>query len=211
MSELIKEAVNLTEYCKSFESIDKLIDSQEGYESYVKLCSLLCFGSIVKEYMIICEKNSSKYYSGKNGLKILLNLLNEKTFIQDLIDLDSKYVRLIVFNINWFSKLADENKHIWEELNASEILTNYIKSYEFAQINALMALSNVANDKDLENISEFDMAIKILADFSIQCAFKSNLTSQEEFKYGDDVYKFEMKNKVVEKIRFLGVVSFEAR
>ncbi|RNA35760.1 hypothetical protein BpHYR1_004499 [Brachionus plicatilis] len=103
----------------------------------------------------------------KNGLKTHLNLIKVLNEERELFN--KRYFGVVILNVNWLSKLADEHKNIWTDLKAIDILTNYMKNFEFYKIYLIMILSNIADDKDLESLPEFDLAIEIFTKMSIEC------------------------------------------
>ncbi|CAF0878261.1 unnamed protein product [Brachionus calyciflorus] len=138
----------------------------------------------------------------QDGLGSLLNILNQQNFIQDLHDFNPNILMSLIFDINWLSRSADIYKNTWYDLKAVDIISNYIKKYDHVKLFALMALSNIASDKDIENISEFDMAIDLLTEMTIKCANDCDRMTTQEYldELDNTIYYYEIKSFLDQKI-----------
>ncbi|CAF0773311.1 unnamed protein product, partial [Brachionus calyciflorus] len=234
MEPTMENAELMTNSSRSFDNVDSLIKSEDGYVYLGKLEFLIKLIDI-KEYLKFCEANSHLNYfcqvlndltskinsletpnskevnqklfkplfsiliiinyllpesanlrsilTEKNGLRSLLYILSQVDSIQDDNESKSKFISFLISDINWVSRSADIYKNVWFDLKAVDIIYNYLKTYD-NKYPALMALSNIASDKQIESISEFDMAIDIFTKMAIKCA--NNPDYLVDLEYLDD-------------------------
>ena len=133
----------------------------------------------------IYQTNSINFcidFSSNDGLKSLLNILNDETFLEknklarvSFFGYDLDIIDYIVLNISALSKACDENKKTWIELDTINVLLKVIKLKDSSRNSAYNAIINIADDKQLEDLPEMSsvkMSIivyleKVVSDFEL--------------------------------------------
>lgn len=112
-------------------------------------------------------------FTASNGLKACLRFLNpndgilEKTLDATLKDFsltNLNIVKYVLLDINAMSRNYEENATKWNELDALNILLNVAKMKSDAQFDAYVAISNIANDKQIESLNEVYTIVDLLVD-----------------------------------------------
>ena len=96
-----------------------------------------------------------------NGLKAYLNFLNDSEFVnknlETSIGLWNKHISLIeylIMNVSSISKFCEENKQLWVDLDAINILFDIIKSKPSGKFDAYTAIINLVDDNQIEHFEE---------------------------------------------------------
>lgn len=129
----------------------------------------------------------------KNRLKNFISLLGNQNFLMNGSVYDFQLMKSIVFDINWMSKSADVNKSDWKKLNAIPTLVNTLKVAESLKVYIYMAIANIADDNEIEEITEIHQSIDTFVGLANQAAddIKNGceMITRQQFTDDDDNHK----------------------
>lgn len=114
----------------------------------------------------------------RNGLRAHLKFIKNDELIQRLTNVNivdfslTEYNLLdyVVLNINALSKYSSNNLQLWVETNTLNILMNLAKLQASTEFDAFLAVSNIANDKQIESLTEIHAVVTKLCHFLKMCA-----------------------------------------
>jgi hypothetical protein len=106
------------------------------------------------------------------ALKAYLDLLNDDAFLRTNLNIDlsmwgsgkNNLVDYLTLNIGLFSRLNEEVKQKWIRLNAVPILIKLAKTKESTTYSAYTAITNVADDTQIEQLEEVQIFCKMNVD-----------------------------------------------
>jgi hypothetical protein len=124
-----------------------------------------------QDLLNVCVSSSIKFrfdFFNSGGAKSLFGLLINKEFVESFHHQGS--FDTIIMNINWLSKDADQFKNEWLELNAVDILLPISRDYPICKLPGYMALANIANDQQIENMIDMPIVIAELVKYTKKAA-----------------------------------------
>ena len=125
----------------------------------------------------------------KSRLQWIIGVIRNENFLSNAFKYDLNLVRSTIFDINWISKLADMNKSDWRSLNAIPALLNLLKrAAERYKLYIYMACANIADDKEIEEITEIQSSIETFVSFVNQTAndLKHGCVERMPLQFKDD-------------------------
>lgn len=89
------------------------------------------------------------------------------------------------------SKIADNNKKDWEEMNATTILMKFVeltKNYSNVRLTAYMTIANIVNDKEIETLNETHTVMNEIIKIIGMCAdlIESNDLRRAKIDFNDE-------------------------
>ena len=128
--------------------------------------------------------NFSTQFSSSEGLDAHFAFISDEDFtakhIDTMIWMWQRKISLIeyfVMNISSLSKLCDETKIKWVKFNSVDALLNIKKKKTSCELDACIAITNIVDDKQIENIIELNSVIDLL--------IKQITQASDEFESGD--------------------------
>ena len=122
----------------------------------------------------------STQYLSSEGLDAHFAFISDEDFttmhINTMID-NFSLIEYFVLNICSLSKLCDETKTKWVNLNSVDALLNIKKKKTSCELDACIAITNIVDDKQIENIIELNSVIDLL--------IKQITQASDEFESGD--------------------------
>ena len=106
----------------------------------------------------------------KSRLKHFIGLLRNENFLVNGFAYDFQLMKSVVFDINWMSKSADVNKIDWKQLNSIQTLLSALKVTDKLKIYTYMAIANIADDNEIEEITEIQSSLDTFIGLTNQAA-----------------------------------------
>ena len=134
---------------------------------------LLALGSALYSLNIIIMSlvSFSLALVSSGGLKALMNLIKDEPFVKKNTETtiplwgDRKnLVKYIVMNISSLSKWCDEKRSIWTELDSVATLLSIIILEPKTSLDACIAITNLADDKHVESLTDIHSIVDTLMD-----------------------------------------------
>jgi hypothetical protein len=125
----------------------------------------------------------------KKRLRNFIDLIANDNFVIIGSSFDFQLIKSTIFDINWLSKSADLNKSDWREINSiSVLLSSLRKSTERLKIYIYMAIANIADDKEIEELSEIQSSIDTFVGLANTCAndLKNGIEQRTKQQFTDD-------------------------
>jgi hypothetical protein len=127
---------------------------------------------VTNQVLLMSVTACKLYMEIKSGVRAHLGFLNDEFFVQvnserTLIMWDQKENLLIEFllqNLTSLSKYSEEYVQIWTELNACDTFLKIARLKPNLEFLAYNAMTNVANDREIETIGEFGTFSRKLVD-----------------------------------------------
>ena len=140
-----------------------LVNSENLTNLEEKRTSLFSLLMYVTNIYVMNSINFCVMFSANNGLKGCLQFLSDEKFLETnlnaTVNMWNKTLGVVdymVMNVSAISKACDENKHVWLELDSINILLKIAKKKEATQRDAYIAIINIADDKQIENLIEMN-------------------------------------------------------
>ena len=121
-------------------------------------------------------------------LKCFIEFIDDTTFISNFNNFNSKF-KAFTITIVAISKIADECRNIWQELNSVEILLKLNKLDSKWKMTIYGIISNIASDEEIEKIPEIDQIINTYITFVYNCINNPEGNRSYQYKDDDDVDK----------------------
>lgn len=117
-------------------------------------------------------------FTSKNGLKAILEFIKDDQTLQKLLNIkitDFSLTQLylinyIVLDIHSMSRYYEENAQKWVEFDVLNKLLKVGKLKPDSQLDAYVAISNIATDKQIETLTEIHNVIFALSEILNNCA-----------------------------------------
>jgi hypothetical protein len=157
---LLQLLFNLTEYF-SIICGDLKHSSEEDYTNLDSQKNK-CFWYTVQilNFLSIYSLKLRLNYFEMGGTKPLLKILENEKYAMKFQNEDT-FTR-VGANINWLSKNADLYKSEWNELNAVDTLLKVSRNYRMSKLVAYMTFANIANDKQIDTLTDIHEIISEL-------------------------------------------------
>ena len=139
-------------------------------------------------YLIPRSMKLRLFMLDKDRLKSFISLIGNQNFLINGSAYDFRLMKSTIFDINWMSKSADVNKSDWKMLNAIPALVNTLKVSERLKIYTYMAIANIANDNEIEEITEIHHSIDTFVGLANQAAndIKNGCETRTSQQFTDD-------------------------
>lgn len=156
-------------------SIDNQVDFQQGLQALdlnQKRLYWLRYSIYFTNISAMYSVNFSVNYCKNNGLDAHLKFLSDNEFLNTNRNIQMRFfqnrfvsfIEYLTINVASFSKYLEENKKKWIDLDSVEILLNIAKQKPEAAFDAYLAVANIANDNQLEELTEVHSIIKNLVE-----------------------------------------------
>ena len=146
-----------------------------------KLFGLLNVSFIINHHFMV-SIGSRIYFQTAEILSAILGFIRQFGKEFGKVDDDFGLSGLLIFNLNWMSKEAENYKQIWHELNTVQTLLEFNEHNNKYIIYIYMIIVNISSDKDIEgDISE---TIKIACCKLLEM-FVSDLTDEMTYEIND--------------------------
>jgi len=166
------------------------------------------------------------YFQNKKVISAMLNVLNNLD--KDYHEYNVCY-SLLLFNMNWMSKEAENYKQIWNDVNTIEILLKVNEHFEKYAVTINMIIANVASDTEIEKhifkiYSGCDKSLEIFVDcvnskqiikievadsdykqklFAVRAIFNKSIDAVTSIvAYLVQLYKLSVNNTIKQKIYY---------
>ena len=152
----------------NFDKISNLLNAEALIDINEKQAKLFCMFLYTINIYASGSVSFSLNFVTKGGLKCCLNILNDEQFLTknlkvrvDFFNVKLDLIEFITMNIAGLSKYCDDDKRIWTELDSINILIKIANLKESARNPSYNAILNIADDKQLETLTEMNK-IKLL-------------------------------------------------
>lgn len=142
---------------------------------------------VISNFLLAGSISFRKKYFELGGAKHLLNLLNNDVFVRNFHNEDS--LAFVLSNVNNLAKEADSYKFEWSELNSVDTMLKLARTDENSKMRAYAVLSQTANDKQIDKLTEINGILTIFTTILDKAAidFSSNqILKRDKIQYHDD-------------------------
>jgi hypothetical protein len=170
---------------------------------------ILCYLIRLMNFMLPNSIDFAIYFTEKNKLNGLVNLLKSQSFIDYLAENNSAVLGSIIYDLNWISKSSLNCKESWHELDAINLLFSFNQKVNRFKIFVYMIISNVAYDKEIETNKEMQDCVDEFVTLACDCIndeysettklefFDEETQTKQEF---DVIYYLDRNNNVTASI-----------
>jgi hypothetical protein len=163
-------------FCEVRHELDLSTQSFEMYHAhkateFTEKQTLCLRYTLYKINLIILQMGSfAKSFTDTSGLKAHLAILNDDEFVEKNLETtmamwtnkNMSLIEYLVLNVASLSKFSEESKQKWIELDAINILLNTSKKMPSSSFECYSAVTNVANDDQIEKLEEINEYANLL-------------------------------------------------
>ena len=136
-----------------------------------------------------CSSDLRVKFSELDALRSLVDILRDDKFSKSLNTWSPSTFKGVVFNLNWISKSCEGFKLVWHRLESINVLLTAAKTNQDLLMYFYMIISNIAFDKEIENIPDIhficDRIAMVICDCIRQPGGKLKQTFRDETTQND--------------------------
>ena len=162
-------------------STDKENDSPTENERLISLISLIIF---IINMTMVRSFQFSTLLARHSGIEAHMKFLTDDRVLEKILNdnllfmsnLSRNLVCYVVLNLFSMSKYFEENAQKWIDLNTLDVLLKVARLKPECELDAYLAISNIATDKQIETLTEIHKCTSMLCKMVLDCGemFKSN-------------------------------------
>ena len=134
-----------------------------------KRVAMLTNSLYINNIILLYSSAFSTKFSLHSGLKAHFSFIKDTEFTKNkqnakmnMLSKQISVIQYIVMNISSLSKMVDENKIVWKQLESVDALIKIANLMESTKFDAYIAIANIADDKQIESLNEMNLVVDMI-------------------------------------------------